>query len=454
MGNYLLTTPNNLKNYRLRVIIYSLIIVFFLFATTNTLNAQGKNKEELKDQVKNLEKQVTIYEEVISNTKDQAKTLNNELKILKQGVKKKEVEIKRTTIKVKELDTDIQEKESSIKESSAKIGEVKKILISYLRDLYKLRETDLTLIVLGSTQISNFFDEVKALENINTKAKNVSEKYKDLKVKLENEKGEIEDDRYDLLSLNSLLEIERKNLKEENKQKDSLLKLTEGQEKKFQVILKNKKKDLVTLKSELFYLEATGISAVEALKYAELAAERAGIRTAYLLAILEVETGRQFKNGVLTVGTNLGKGHWKTDMYDCYVRNGKRAYAEKQKEAFFNITTKLNYDPDKMPVSRAPKYGCGGAIGPAQFLPGTWRLLENKVANLTGKSPADPWNIESSFTGAALYLADRGANKKTVEAERGAAKAYLSGSSSCQKYICTLYSNNVVSLTAIIERNI
>ncbi|MBI3459095.1 lytic murein transglycosylase [Candidatus Azambacteria bacterium] len=433
-------------------IIKIFILILFLLVITKTLNAQ--NKEELRDQVKNLEKQVTIYEEVIENTKDQAKTLNNELKILKQGVKKKELEIKRTTLKIKEFNLEIKEKEASIKGSSIKIEEIKNILISYLRDLYKLRGTDLTMIVLNSAQISDFFDEVKGLENINSKAANVLGKYKILKIKLEDEKGNLEDDRSDSLDLNSLLEIERKNLKEENRQKDSLLKLTQGQEKKFQVILKNKKKDLVTLKSELFYLEATGISAADALRYAELAAERAGIRTAYLLAILEVETGRQFKDRVLSVGTNLGKGHWKTDMYDCFVRVGKREYAEKQKAAFLDITSRLNYDPDKMPVSRAPKYGCGGAIGPAQFLPSTWRLLESRVSSLTGKNPADPWNIENSFTGAALFLADRGANKKIVEAERSAAKAYLSGSSSCQKYICNLYSNNVVSLTAIIDRNI
>ena len=431
-------------------------MIFFLLVLTNSLQAQTKDqlKDQLKDQVKNLEKQVTIYEEVIENTKSQAKTLNNEIQILKQGVKKKEVEIKKTTTKIKEFNLEIKEKESSIEESSLRIIGIKKILVGYLRDLDKLRGTDLMLVVLNSPKISDFFDEVKALENINGRAKTVLGKYKNLKTELEEEKGQLEDDRYDLQGLNSLLEVEKRNLKEEDKQKNNLLQITQGQEKKFQVILKNKKRDLVTLKSELFYLEATGISAGDALKYAELAAGRAGIRTAYLLAILEVETGRQFKNGVLTVGTNLGKGHWKTDMYDCYVRNGKKAYAEKQKDAFFNITSKLNYDPDKMPVSRAPKYGCGGAIGPAQFLPATWTLFEKRISKLTGKTMADPWNIESSFTGAALFLADRGANQKTVEAERRAAKAYLSGNPNCDKYICNLYSKNVVSLTEIIERNI
>lgn len=432
-----------------RSILTAAVLILIIAAGVN-----AQTKEELKNQVETLEKQVFVYEKIIDEKQSQTKTLKNELEILKQDIAKKELEIKRTNIKVKNLNLEIAETEDSIKESSERIEATKKILVSYLRDLYKLGRTDLIAMVLNSPRISHFFDEIKALENINSKAKDALGKYKTLKIRFEEEKANLEEDRYELLNLNSLLEIEKKNLGQENKQKDQLLKKTKGEEKKFQVILKDKKKDLATLKSQLFYLEATGISAEEALKHAELAAAKTGIRASYLLAVLEVETGRQFENGVLTVGTNLGSGHWKKDMYDCYVRLGKRTAAERQKQAYFAITNKLNYDPDKMPVSRAPRYGCGGAIGPAQFLPGTWLLYESRVAELIGKNPPDPWKIEAAFMAAALFLSDSGADKKTTTAERTAAKIYLSGSASCQKYICNLYANNVISLAAIIDRNI
>lgn len=417
-------------------------------------SVSAQTKDELKKQVEELENQVNLFEKIIDNRQKQTKTLNNELDILTKDISKKELEIKMTELSIKKLNYELEEKEVSIEKSAKHIDASRKILVSYLRDLYELNNASTILILLKSPKISDFFLQVKSLKDVNAKTSEALNKYKILKVKLEKEKNDLEDDKYDFLNLKSLTEIEKKNIASEKKQKNTLLIKTKGEEKKYQGLLKSKKKDLSELKSQLFYLEATGITAEEALKYAELAAQRAGIRTSFLLALLEVETGRQFENGVLTIGTNLGSGNWKKDMYDCYVRLGKKTTAEKQKQAYFEIVNKLNYDPDKMPVSRAPKYGCGGAIGPAQFLPATWLLYDERIAFLIGKNPPDPWKIEAAFMAAALYLADRGADKKTLDAEKSAAKAYISGSSNCQKYICNLYSNNIIALAKIIDQNI
>ncbi len=429
-----------------------LVIGFLIFS--NGLSVLADSREELKKEVDGLEKQVLLYEKIIENKQKQAKTLTNELSIIKNAISKKNLEIKRTNAKIKTLNLDIIDKESSIKESSERIEKTKLLLGGYLKELYKLDNTDDVFILLSSPQLSDFFENVKAVENLNDQLLDVLNKYKVLKSELEEEKDDFENQRHELLNLNSLLQVEKKNLSSENQQKNRLLKETKGEENKFQNILKDKKKDLAVLKSQLFYLEATGISAREALKYAEEAARKAGIRTSFLLAILEVETGRQFENGVLSVGSNLGTGHWKKDMYDCYLKLGKRTNAERQKQAYFKITSELNYDPDKMPVSRAPRYGCGGAIGPAQFLPSTWLSYKDRVANLLGVNNPDPWKINASFLGAALYLADLGADQKNISAEKAAAKGYLSGSTTCQKYICNLYANNVSNLTSIIDRNI
>ncbi|MEK9174802.1 MAG: lytic murein transglycosylase, partial [Patescibacteria group bacterium] len=128
--------------------------------------------------------------------------------------------------------------------------------------------------------------------------------------------------------------------------------------------------------------------------------------------------------------------------------------AEKQKNAFFKITRELGYNPDSMPVSKKPNYGCGGAMGPAQFLPSTWLLFDDKVSSLTGHNPPDPWKVEDAFTAAALYLADAGATAKTQKTELRAAKAYISGSPNCTKYICNFYSREVLRIAALIEPNL
>ena len=123
-------------------------------------------------------------------------------------------------------------------------------------------------------------------------------------------------------------------------------------------------------------------------------------------------------------------------------------------EAFKQITAKLGRDPDTTPVSRAPSYGWGGAMGPAQFLPNTWMAYEAEVARLTGRSPADPWNIEDAFTAAALKLGRGGASSKTREGEVRASKAYISGSGNCTKSICNSYSNLIQEKAEEIEKEL
>ncbi len=58
-------------------------------------------------------------------------------------------------------------------------------------------------------------------------------------------------------------------------------------------------------------------------------------------------------------------------------------------------------------------YGFGGAMGPAQFIPSTWNIYNDKVKSQTGSSIADPWNIKDSFTAAAL-LPQRFGGRKAI----------------------------------------
>ncbi len=135
-----------------------------------------------------------------------------------------------------------------------------------------------------------------------------------------------------------------------------------------------------------------------------------------------------------------------------YIKLGKRSVAEAEKRAFLAITESLGLNPDDMPVSRKPSYGCGGAMGPAQFLPTTWVRFAPRVAQLTGHNPPNPWNTEDAFTASALLLADAGAGLQTEAGERAAAKAYISGNPRCTRSICNYYSQRIIALSKEIDR--
>ena len=414
-------------------------------------------KQSLQSQIDALEKEAAEIDKNIDATRKDAESLKNEIAIFNGEIRKRELEIKKMNLAVKQAEIDIEKKDKNINEVEKDIGNKKGLLASSVLMLNDYENEGFLYILMKNKSVSSF---LLAVDNIFSIQKTVKSLIIDLREKnreLATEKDELEEFKDAQGKLKSLQEVEKRFLSQKKSERDKILSLTKGKEILYQKILQQKKKDIAALRTSLFYLEKTGITAEDALKYAELAAKRTGIRTAFLLAILEVETGKQFEDGVISVGTNLGTGNWKRDMYDCYIRLGKRSAAESQKNAFFEITDKLGLDPNKMPVSRRPSYGCGGAMGPAQFIPTTWLLFEKKVAALTGHNPPSPWNIEDAFTASAVFLAGSGADLQTKNGELRAARTYISGRSTCSTKTssgraCNYYANRVYSLSQEIDR--
>lgn len=429
------------------------LISILFFANFYAYGEEDK-RPEIEKEINRLEQEAAAIDENIKNTQASASTLSGEIKIFNDEIKQRQLEIKRLNLVLQKTGADIKKATDMISALSLKINKQRKALSASLFLLSTYDQDTILAVILKNKKLSDFFTLLYNLDlvqsDIQTALVDLRQDRKDFETKKE-ELAEFQEEQEELKVFK---EIEERFLAQKKKEKDEILRLTKGKEALFQQLLKSKKKDIAALKTQLFYLEKTGVTAEDAVKFADLAAKRAGIRTAFLLALLEVETGKQFEDGVISVGTNLGTGNWQKDLYNCYINLGKRSAAEAEKRALLSITEKLNLDPDKMPVSRKPSYGCGGAMGPAQFLPTTWLRFEGKVAELTGHNPPNPWNVEDAFTASAVFLASAGADLQTQAGEIRAAKTYISGSPSCSKYICRSYSNRIIALARDIDRTL
>jgi membrane-bound lytic murein transglycosylase B len=278
---------------------------------------------------------------------------------------------------------------------------------------------------------------------------------------LEEDKGEKE-------SLLVLKSVQKQESAATKATKDKLYTLTEAQ---YQAQLKEKEaiaKKTAEIAAKL--IQMTGLTEDqkaptfgEALDLAKQVATAIGIRPAFLLAIISQESA---------IGRNVGQ---------CYVTDAKTGsgkysngklvsrimHPTRDLPVFLDIIRESNRVMEKTPVScwindcvsqyggklyhskayvsdageiscaksGYVAYGFGGAMGPAQFIPSTWELYEDKVKAQTGKSYADPWNLKDAFTAAGLYLKALGGGVQSGEYK--AASKYYGGSSSYASSVST-----------------
>lgn len=380
-------------------------------------------RNELLRQIEDYKKQIEEFEGQIENKKKEQKTLQREMTIIGGQIKKQELEIKKTKLHIDQMKLEINDKEKEVKNLEKQTELEKAKLKEHLSKINEYDNVGILEMMLRYDNLSDFFSNITAIENLENQTYEILQDIRKTKDDLANQIDVLEEDKVEALELKSMLETQRSSLGKKEKEKKNLITQTKGEEKKFQALVIQHKKKIADIQSRLFEISSLGVGKItieNAVKYAELAGRQTGIRPAFILGLIWVES---------RLNSNLGTGNWKTDMYDCYIRLGKLSAAEAQKEAFFNIIYKLVLNPDKVPVSRAlTSVGCGGAMGIAQFMPTTWSAYESKISLLGGNNPSSPWNVLDGFLGAAIKLADNGAISQDRAGERKAAAMYYAGS--------------------------
>ena len=393
-------------------------------------------KRDLENQIKQKQEEINQHQQNIQKTQSESRTLNNEISILENQIDKMRLEIGQIDLTIQRSTLNIQEIDVQINELEEKINQRKDLLAEYIRTFARYDQETLLEVVLKNEKFSDFFDEINALETIQEEIHSILELIGQLKEELIIDRERVENEREEQNMLKSLQMVQTRTVENRQYQKEDLLDKTKGQERLYQQMIQGAEKDIAYIKEQLSLLERYDITINEAVQYAIFASSKTGIRPAFLLGVLEAES---------RLGLNVGTGNWKEDMYDCYRRLGYITVAEKQKKAFLQITASLGINPDTQPVSAEPWYGCGGAMGVAQFMPATWLGYVDKVAALTGNNPPNPWNHKDAFMASAIKLSQGGADQRTEVGERTAYAKYLAGSN-YKKWMYNKVTDYVINL--------
>lgn len=416
----------------------------------------NKGQQELsKDDYQSLLKECQIlYEEKIaeiekdmSKTGEEKKTLQNKIWSLNNKIKNLNYQIYQSNLVIKDLGIQIEDTEISIEKTFLKIEDSKEKLSNILRIIYEEDQKSIIEILLSEPELSDFFDNLVALEILNNENKELLQDIKNLKTNLEWQSQALDEEKGDLEQTVKIYALQKNESAKTKGEQEYYLGLTEQE---YQRQLQEKREaegKAAEIRAKIYELIGVRkeVTYEEALEVAKYAASQLGIRPALLLGVLSQESA---------IGRNVGQ---------CYVKNtstgaGVVAYNGRAINRVMNPTRDiphflniikalnnnkgLNLDPFETLVSCPMSFGWGGAMGPAQFIPSTWVLYEDKIKEKTGGS-ADPWDFRDASLAASVYLKD-GINKYGTEGK--AVQAYFCGRPK-NDYWCSWYEKNVLYLT-------
>lgn len=420
-------------------------------STLDQLDPQQR-KEDLRDQMQSLRLEIDQYRGEIRQKQSEEKTLGGEIAILNSQIKKTTLELQQTALAIRQTELVMESNRDKISEFEEKIVHEKTLISNIMRSIYQEDSRDIVELIFSSGDISDFFEYSAYLDDLQASLYQASENVKSAKGNIEKEQEALFEEQDTQERLEALQEIQKDGLDAREADKHHLLHITRGEKVEFERILAQKNADIEQIRNQIFLLEGVGIEMPlhKAYEIAKAASDKAGVRPAFLLAVLKQESswGKNVGQCYL-VDPNTGAGRGK-NTGNIYPRTMKPT---RDVGPFLQITEELYRDPYNTLVSCPhPNYGYGGAMGPAQFLPSTWMGYRDRVAEILGHVP-DPWDLDDAFTASAVKLARGGATGQTYDTEWKAAMIYYAGSR-WNNPLYAFYGDSVLDIARAIQEEI
>ena len=419
-------------------LILSLYVGGSVFAPIGGGTFAAEDRASLEAELKRLETEIAAYEKTIGEYRSQGKSLQGEIGVLETKIKQMNAQIQAINLSLRKLSGNITQTTGKIGQVEGDIDLNQEALADLIREIDAHDQKGLMEILLENPKLSDFFGSVNDLLATQESLGIALSKLTQLRGDLITQRELLAMEKEDVEALKVYQVRQKQSADLVRGEKDQLLKVTKGKESEYQKLLTQTQKSASEIRVRLYQLLGGGQMAFgQAYELASIAEKATGVRAAFILAVLDRESA---------LGRNVGKCSYKTAMAP-----GPPLSSRDDVTPFLKITAELGLNPDTTLVSCPNADGAyGGAMGPAQFIPTTWMGYKDKVAAITGDSPASPWRNIDAFVAAGLYLKSAGAGSNELNA---AAKYYCGGN--WNRYVCTqVYGKAVVDRAAQFAQDI
>ena len=404
----------------------------------------------LQAQYDQLQKEIISQQQIIKDTQAKKSSLQGDVTVLNAQIKAAQAQIAAKNIVIKQLATQIEKKNVAIKQLATQIEKGKESLASILRQEAMIDTESVIAIALSKETFASFYADIDAFVSLKGELQALFAEIRSAKAQTETEKAALAATQTATVDAKYVVETAQKQIATNKVEKQQLIAITANQEAEYKKVLAERQTKAAAIRAALFPLrDAAAIQFKDALAYARAAQVETRIRPAFILAVLTQESN---------LGTNVGQCYLTNATTGAGVgKNSGKVFTNLMKpsrdvQPFIDLGTRLGFDPFKQVVSCPLSSGYGGAMGPAQFIPSTWKMYEARVAEVTGHPVPNPWAAEDAIAAMSVYFDDLGAGTGTYSAEHTAAAKYYAGGAWATAG--KSYANSVMKLAASIQTNI
>jgi len=379
-----------------------------------------KEKREKEEQLRNIESRENAAERALRN--------------INWSIRKLNAEIASLNLSISQLDSAIKEREKAIEELSKALQHQKEVLAETVRQLFEYDSTCYIKVFLGYGSISDFGQRLMEMERLQMNLESTIKEIQEAKEKMEKEKADLEKDKEKKLRYKRMQEFSRQNLVLKQKQQKYLLERLAEAKTPLEREMARIEAELMELRNAMSRIQrylASWLISPEIPSWSEIfsavsfASERSGASVFLILGTLQVES--TFR---LSAGNNMGSPE--ANLQRCLDNRIDDSLCYQQKPVFEEICAELHLDPNKVPISYAY------AMGPAQFIPTTWRAYQKKDPAIK-----NPWRLNDAVLAMAYKLGGGDWKTAAYHYNPGGGKCSSNPcgtlSTYCDKVVCSAY---------------
>ncbi len=222
--------------------------------TVLELNNEIKDK---KSNISDLRKRIDIYQQNIANKRNEASTLENDMSIVEDEIEKTNLDLQASEQEIEQLTLEIKQTDLEIQSKSEEFAVLKSQLAEFVRQVYSEDQKNLLEILLTNDSLSEFFDQVRYLEESEGELNKTISRMKVLQEELNVQKMGLENNKKRQEEIRDQLAKDQDSLEEQRSAKQELVVESILSAEKFEQLLNDARSDQASIDSEISSLEQT-----------------------------------------------------------------------------------------------------------------------------------------------------------------------------------------------------